>query len=73
MPYTNTTCTHPDHPVGMAYVPWQAFGEPFSPEMALVHGTLFPDLSLPFFCANPACANRPRNMGGQPILRGGRR
>ena len=60
-------------PVGMAYVPWQAFGEPFAPEVGMAHGTLFPDLSLPFLCVNPACGNRPRSMGMQQNMRGGRR
>lgn len=60
-------------PVGMAYVPWQSFGEPFAPEMGMAHGTLFPSLSLPFLCANPACGRLPHGMGLQQNMRGGRK
>ena len=64
-------------PVGMTYVPWQLFGEPYSPEIGFLHGTLFPSLNLPFLCGNPACGNRPRQMvmpagPGMQHMRGGR-
>lgn len=35
-------------PLAMAYVPIQKFGETFPPEVAIVKGTLFPDLDKPF-------------------------
>ncbi len=35
-------------PLGMAYVPFQQWGEPFDAETALSRGTLFPELDLPF-------------------------
>ncbi|MCM1530196.1 MAG: spore coat associated protein CotJA [Alistipes sp.] len=35
-------------PVGMAYVPFQNWGEINSPEKALASGTLFPELCFPF-------------------------
>ena len=31
-----------------AYVPFQQFGATFSPEKALTHGTVFPDLYQPY-------------------------
>ena len=31
-----------------AYVPFQTFGAVFSPEKALMHGTVFPDLYQPY-------------------------
>ena len=71
MAYTNTNVID-RYPVGMAYVPWQAFGEPFNPEMGFLHGTLFPALNLPFLCGNPACNNRTRNRTMPQNPRGGR-
>lgn len=39
----------PDDPVvAMAYVPWQQLEEVYEPEVALCHGTLFPELFKPF-------------------------
>ncbi|MGN1157190.1 MAG: spore coat associated protein CotJA [Agathobacter sp.] len=35
-------------PLAMAYVPWQQWEETFEPCNALLHGTLFPELALPF-------------------------
>ncbi len=35
-------------PVGMAYVPWQKWGQTYSMEQGFSRGTLFPDLDLPF-------------------------
>lgn len=34
--------------VGMAYVPWQKWQEPYDYEKGLNVGTIFPDLDLPF-------------------------
>ena len=35
-------------PVAMAYVRWQELGKIYQPELALMRGTLFPDLDKPF-------------------------
>ena len=37
-----------DFPIAMAYVPWQKWNEIYSAEDALEHGTVFPELYLPF-------------------------
>lgn len=34
--------------VGMAYVPWQHFGNVYEPCKGLSRGTIFPDLDKPF-------------------------
>ena len=34
--------------VGMAYVPWQQFGNLYEPDQALRNGTVFQDLNKPF-------------------------
>ncbi|MCM1106631.1 MAG: spore coat associated protein CotJA [Blautia sp.] len=34
--------------VGMAYVPWQTFGQTYDPKRALMTGTIFPELDMPF-------------------------
>ena len=34
-------------PIGMAYVPWQQWGDVFTAECALDYGTIFPDLVKP--------------------------
>lgn len=57
------------YPVAMAYVPWQQFGETYPFEHGFHRGTIFPELDLPFLCANPACGSavsgmRPGNMRG---------
>jgi len=36
-------------PIAMAYVPWQFFHETFEPDKALQCGTIFPELSKPFY------------------------
>lgn len=36
-------------PIAMAYVPWQFFHETFEPDKALECGTIFPELSKPFY------------------------
>lgn len=33
-----------------SYVPWQHMGQVFSPAEALAHGTLFPELFMPYTC-----------------------
>lgn len=38
-----------DMPIAMAYVPWQFFHETFEPDKALQCGTIFPELSKPFY------------------------
>ena len=35
-------------PLAMAYVPMQQWNSAYMPAEALIHGTLFPDLNLPF-------------------------
>ena len=35
-------------PIAMAYVRWQELGNMYQPEMALVRGTLYPELDKPF-------------------------
>lgn len=35
-------------PLAMAYVPWQQWEEPYPCDMALLKGTIFPSLYLPF-------------------------
>lgn len=42
-------------PVGMAYVPWQCWGEIYPLNTGLQRGTIFPELDKPFFkgrCCN---------------------
>ncbi len=35
-------------PLAMAYVPYQQWGEVYTEDEALSHGTLFPELNFPF-------------------------
>lgn len=35
-------------PIGMMYVPFQKWEEPYDPELAHSRGTMFPSLDLPF-------------------------
>ncbi len=46
-----------DAPVGMAYVPWQKFTNTYEPQKALMVGTIFPELDLPFLakCSGGRC------------------
>ena len=44
-----------DPVVGMAYVPWQQLEEVYEPEVALCHGTLFPELHKPFTAGVRCC------------------
>ena len=37
-----------EFPLAMAYVRWQELGKMYQPELALVRGTLFPELDKPF-------------------------
>ena len=46
-------------PVGMAYVPWQPWGETYDPAKGLCVGTIFPSLNLPFYgCIPRGCNTR---------------
>lgn len=36
-------------PIGMGYVPWQQWGEVFTGEAGLAHGTIFPELVKPWW------------------------
>lgn len=40
-------------PVGMGYVPWQTWSQPYAPEKALNAGTIFAPLDLPFYGCIP--------------------
>ena len=44
---TNDVCG--SMPIAMAYVPWQQWGDVFTGECGLAHGTIFPDLYKPFW------------------------
>lgn len=35
-------------PIGMGYIPWQTWSRTYPQEQALMRGTIFPDLDLPF-------------------------
>lgn len=53
-PGTPRPCNRPSDPlaglpVGMAYVPWQFFQEVYEPDKAIQCGTIFPELSKPFY------------------------
>ena len=37
-----------NHPIAMAYVPWQQWQTTYAPERGLAQGTIFPELDLPF-------------------------
>lgn len=37
--------------LGIATVPFQPWEQPYDPEAALRHGTIFPSLDLPFYAA----------------------
>lgn len=37
-----------DFVTGMAYVPWQHFGNVYEPHKGFTRGTIFPDLDKPF-------------------------
>lgn len=39
-------------PIAMAYVPWQDFTKTYEPQKALLAGTIFPELDLPFLGRN---------------------
>lgn len=49
-------------PVGYAYIPPQRMEQVFSPEEALAHGTLFPELYLPIGVYD--AANCKKEKGG---------
>jgi hypothetical protein len=44
-----------DPVVAMAYVPWQLLEDAYEPEVALRHGTLFPELYKPFTAGGRCC------------------
>lgn len=37
---------HPKMKVGYAYVPYQKFGNLYTPEKAIIQGTIFPELDI---------------------------
>ena len=41
---------HEAQQLARAYIPFQIFGELYTPECALVHGTAFPELYQPYEC-----------------------
>lgn len=49
-------------PIAMAYVPWQSFKDIYEPAKALMKGTIFKELDLPF-TGNPVLS--PRSKEGQ--------
>lgn len=42
-------------PLAMAYVPWQRWTNLYELNTALLHGTIFPELDLPFMAKGGAC------------------
>lgn len=47
----NNMSEFPDEtPLGMAYVPFQQWGDIYSLEDAFDKGTIFPQLDFPFYC-----------------------
>lgn len=55
VPGRNSSCPpavaeHSEHPLAMAYIPWQRWGKTYPPKEALHHGTLFPELFKPLTC-----------------------
>ena len=44
-----------DAPLAMAYVPWQRWTNLYELNTALLHGTIFPELDLPFMAKGGAC------------------
>ena len=44
----NEVCGCGQYPIGMAYVPWQAFKDIYDMERALNAGTIFAELEKPF-------------------------
>ena len=50
-------------PLGIGYVPWQRWSKLYDSSEALYHGTIFPELNLPFLGCIPK---------GWPNGRGGR-
>ncbi len=47
-PQPPQTSNHQSMVVGMAYVPWQKWQQPYDYEKGFQAGTIFPDLNLPF-------------------------
>lgn len=52
VPYTRPSACpgscNQQFPVGMGYIPWQAWGQTYPLDRALQVGTIFPDLDYPF-------------------------
>ncbi len=44
-----------DTPVGMAYVPFQLWGDVYEAEEGIARGTMFPALDKPFLAAEGGC------------------
>ncbi|MCI5952936.1 MAG: spore coat associated protein CotJA [Anaerostipes sp.] len=42
-------------PLAMAYVPWQQWGNLYSPEKGFREGTIFQDLDFPFHGGKGGC------------------
>lgn len=42
------SCFERDYPAGMAYVPWQQWGQTYNLAQGLQRGTIFPELDYPF-------------------------
>lgn len=66
-------------PIGMSYVPWQQWENIYDPQKALMNGTIFADLNLPFTgkpvisSSSPRC-NNSNSSGRYPSsCRGGGR
>lgn len=47
-PDTSARDLEQQHPIAMAYVPWQQWQTPYQPGRGLEQGTIFPALDLPF-------------------------
>lgn len=56
----------PETPVGMAYVPVQQFSSVFEPDVALEHGTVFPELVKPWLGGQAFSAPQPYHEMMEP-------
>ena len=48
-------------PIGMSYVPWQMWENIYEPQKALMNGTIFQDLNLPFTGKPVIASSSPRS------------
>lgn len=57
MKYTPCPIMSPveEETLAMAFVPWQYFHNVYDPDKALMCGTIFPELNLPFMGKRGAC------------------